>query len=146
MKAAIVFSAALAVFVSGGPTKLHGDGVAVETADTSPIAVPVWLGLGKAPYLTSVEYAGEPGAEWQRGTLTFVLPDNGISTVAAMSQRFAGRGFMVEDRTSSLDNFMGADSVASATDPVTGRTAVYSLTQTKDGALLRLQFTEPSYI
>jgi hypothetical protein len=119
MKAAIVFSAALAVFVSGGPTKLHGDGVAVETADTSPIAVPVWLGLGKAPYLTSV---------------------------AAMSQRFAGRGFMVEDRTSSLDNFMGADSVASATDPVTGRTAVYSLTQTKDGALLRLQFTEPSYI
>jgi hypothetical protein len=143
MKAAVLFGAILAAFVVGGPTPLQGNGPRLF-AEESQITVPTWIGRSLSPYLTSVQYSGEPGNESQAGSLLFQLPSDGHQQVSGLTARFAAMGFLVEDRTTSLDNFAGAEQVISATDPVSGRRVVISNTPNLQGALLRLHFEDPS--
>ncbi|MFO1034987.1 MAG: hypothetical protein U1E15_13280 [Hyphomicrobiales bacterium] len=141
MKAAFLFSAAVAAFIAGGSTGLQGNPPMDPL--THRLAVPGWLGLSGSTSLTSIQYEGEPGYEWSRGTLTFKIQDDGAAEMKRLAVRFAGRGFFIEDRTSSLDNFAGADSVTSAVDPVSGRKVLFSNIRTLDGSLLRVHFEEP---
>ena len=107
------------------------------------IAAPAWLPLPSTPFISSIEQTGNPGNEAAFGTVNYDLPSDGGSEVNWLKQHLAANGYELDDRTSAIDNFGGADAVVSATDPASGRRVTFVNVRRLDGANLRVTFEDP---
>ncbi|MBL8791524.1 MAG: hypothetical protein JNM45_13595 [Rhizobiales bacterium] len=144
MKAAVLaVGAVLAVAVSG-PTAFKKPTQVERIADTSEIVVPGWLELPSKPFISSIEYSGQAGAEAAFGTILYSLPTNGTSEVQWIEKNLKAKGFAVDDRTAAIDNFAGADVVITATELVSGRKINLVGTTRMDGSDIRITFEDPT--
>ena len=107
------------------------------------VAVPSWLALPSTPFISSIEHTGEAGMEASFGTIAYALPSDGNSEVTWFTEHLKADGYTIEDRTSAIDNFVGADTVLSASHQSTGRRVTLVRTHTIDGADLRVVFEDP---
>jgi hypothetical protein len=141
--AVLAVGAVLAVAVSG-PAAFTEKTQVQRIAATSDIVVPAWLDLPSRPFISSIEYSGQAGAEAAFGTILYDLPTNGVSEVTWLKKHLKQQGFAVDDRTAAIDNFAGADVVITATDMVSGRRINLVGTTRMDGADLRITFEDPT--
>lgn len=142
MKLAVAFAGAFLALAVTGPTVLNTS-APLSRDQLSAVAVPAWLNLPSHPFISSVEFSGEVGVESSFGSVAYALPSDGAAEVEWLKQHLIADGYQIEDRTSSMDNFVGADAVISATQASTGRRVMFVRTQTLDGADLRLSFEDP---
>ena len=108
----------------------------------SSSSAPAWINLPAAGEIGSIEYSGGPGAEWTSGTVTLELGADAARQFSAMKARLASNGFVIEEQLTSMDEFMGATSMALAYHPVTGRFLNILELATPSGALLRVTFED----
>jgi hypothetical protein len=139
---ALAAGACLALAVSG-PSVFNTQGSSVHT-ESAAIVAPAWLPLPSRPFISSVEYSGEAGAEAAFGTILYVLPSDGKSEVVWLKEHLKAQGYAIDDRTAAIDNFAGADVVISAHDRVTGRRVNLVKSSTVEGASLRVTFEDPT--
>lgn len=138
--AALAAGTFLALAVSG-PTVLNTQPV---TRDMSDIVAPAWMPLPSKPFISSIEYAGEAGVEAAFGTIIYDLPTDGASEINWLTAQLKAAGYSIDDRTSAIDNFAGADAVISAKNFSSGRRVNLVNTIRMDGATLRVTFEDPS--
>ncbi len=142
MKIAVVLAGAVMAFVLTGPAVLESS-KSGQSERVAEITVPAWLQLPSTPFISSIEYSGEAGAESSFGTVAYDLPSSGTSEVVWLKQHLSAAGYVLDDRTSTIDNFAGADVVVSAFDPATGRRVTFVKIVTSVGATLRVTFEDP---
>lgn len=144
MKIAVLAVGAVLALAVSGPAALKTTTQVQKVAAASDIVVPAWLDLPSKPFISSIEYSGQAGAEAAFGTILYDLPTNGVSEVTWIKKNLKQHGFSIDDRTASIDNFAGADVVISASDPITGRRINLVGTTRMDGADLRITFEDPT--
>jgi hypothetical protein len=114
----------------------------MTTSPAAVVVVPSWLNLPVTGELASVEYTGSIGAEYSSGTVTFELGEDAGRQLSAMKARLAANGFVIEEKLTSVDRFMGASSFAVAQQPISGQELRMVLLDTPAGGLLRVTFSE----
>lgn len=143
MKIAVLAVGAFVALAVSGPTAFR-ENSARQPFQTGEITVPAWLQLPSKPFISSIEYAGEAGAEAAFGTILYDLPTDGASEINWIREHLKAQGYSIDDRTASVDNFAGADVVISARDFVSGRRVNVVSIGRMDGANLRITFEDPS--
>lgn len=142
MKIAVVLAGAVMAFVLTGPAVLENS-KSVQSERVAEITVPAWLQLPSTPFISSIEYSGEVGAESSFGTISYDLPSNGAAEVVWLREHLSVAGYVVDDCTSAIDNFAGADVVMSALHPATGRRVSFVKIDLVSGSTLRVTFEDP---
>lgn len=142
MKLAVAFVGAFLALAVSGPNVFEPN-TPLSHEQLAAVAVPDWLSLPSTPFISSIEYSGEAGQESSFGTIAYILPSDGSSEVNWFKEHLKADGFEIEDRTSAIDNFVGADTVISASQQSTGRRITLVRTHTIDGADLRVVFEDP---
>lgn len=143
MKSMVLAVGTLLALAVSGPAALQPKSTPVQQA-ASDIVVPAWMQLPSRPFISSIEYSGQAGVEAAFGTILYELPTDGSSEVAWITEHLKEQGFQVDDRTSGLDNFAGADMVISASEPVNGRRLNIVAVTTMHGSSLRITFEDPT--
>lgn len=142
MKLAVAFSGVLLAMAVAGPVALN-PGAPIHRDQLAAISVPQWLNLPSTPFISSIEYSGEIGVEAAFGAIAYSLPSDGSSELNWLKAHLEADGFQIDDRTSTIDNFAGADTVISAENAATGRRVILVRVQTIEGANLRVSFEDP---
>jgi|JI10StandDraft_1071094.scaffolds.fasta_scaffold87049_5 hypothetical protein len=142
MKLAVAFVGAFLALAVSGPNVFKPN-TPLSREQLAEIAVPNWLALPSTPFISSIEHTGEAGMEASFGTIAYVLPSDGSSEVTWFKEHLKADGYTIEDRTAAIDNFIGADTVISASQQATGRRVILVRTNTLDGADLRVVFEDP---
>jgi hypothetical protein len=106
------------------------------------MTVPVWLGIADQGDIISIEHLGDVGFESSRGTVVLEIAGDGQNEMRGFRETFAARGYQLSDTATRLAGSDDPVAVLEASDPQLGRSAVFVLSQSAEGAILRITFDE----